>query len=243
MRLLRQTCSRCDTPILFNKIDKDKGVYKCTTCDSIGSIYEDRVYTTPKELAQLKSFEHFIMGDALLINLKGDQSLPIRGWVGIFLLILILLALFSMIAGSSCQMNGKPLISPWITILLWVLVFCTFLAVRFFILNKRKIQFNIDAHSLEVYQLIDGERISPNEFSIESFMIDQVYVKEKLYPKRTDNRNSRKQKIYQLYIAGKDHEQHSVYSSIGNKEVLMQVATMIEAFLGIKNRQISNEEL
>ena len=243
MRLLRQTCSRCDTPILFNKIDKEKGVYKCTTCDSIGSIYEDREYTKPKELTHLKSIEHFIMGDALLINLKGDHSLPIRGWVGIFLLILILLALFSMIAGSSCHMNGKPLISPWITILLWVLVFFTFLAVKFFIINKRKVQFNIDAHTLEVYQLIDGERISPNEFSIESFMIDQVYVKEKVYPKQKNNRNRRNQKTYQLCIAGKDHEQHSVYSSVGNKKVLMLVATMIEAFLGIKNRRISNEEL
>ena len=243
MRLLRQTCSRCEAPILFNKIDKEKGVYKCITCDSIGSIYEDRVYTTPKELTKLKSIEHYIIGDALLINLKGDQSLPVRGWLGIVLLILILLALFSMIAGSSCQLNGRPLISPWITILLWVLVFCTFLAIRFFIINKRKIQFNIDAHALEVYQLIDGERISPNEFSIESFMIDQIYIKEKLYPKQKNNRSTRTQKSYQLCIAAKDHEQHSVYSSIGNKEVLMQVATIIEAFLGIKNRRISNEEL
>ena len=242
MITIRQNCIRCETNISHEYVNKESGVYNCTECNTVGSIYDDKEYKAPNNISSPESVNTQILADKMYIDIKGHSSVPMRGPFSYLILgILFLIAIGGMSRCFHFDARSEPAVSVPILIALCV-IFVILMFVGQYRMKKRIIRIELGPKIIKINQINNGITSEVNEFEENSFMISQIFVREEERTERNDDGNiTKKYNVYLLKALLKDMTEKTILPEIITKETYLYIETIMEDYLGIKNRKISSE--
>lgn len=231
MITLRQNCIKCDTAIEYQTVNMETGIYACSHCNTVSSIYEERRFKNVTTLQKPIDVEVHITGNSLCIDFKQKGVIHVGKSTGYLLLGLFLLSFFFLLVNTSL---GAPILG----------IFIATIVVVSFVNKGQKTRIQITPYTLEVFGLKQEKRNDVTLVNIPTFMIDQLYVHkyEKVDRDSDTGRVRRRYFVYELVAWMKDMCEERILLPIEEKDKYLYIEKVIESHLGIADREMSRGE-
>lgn len=230
MKSIIRQCKRCNEPIASKSINQKEGIYKCTNCNTVASIYDENEYKPQYNFPLLAGMRIEELSNSIILHIQKPTFVsPIISPRGCFPW-LTLLAIIWFFTGCDFTINSNLNYTNKIIGVLAIAVVIAFFLRRL----KRPLFIEITPLNLFIYQKSHG--MTTSLYLIESYMIDQASVIVAPHPSGSPI-------TYKLQIFTKDGKMHNLFTTFYNvKEELLCIEQFIESTLCIDDRRVSGEE-
>lgn len=229
MKTVINNCRRCKNPISSHSINTDTGIYKCSSCNTVASVYDENEYKPDYDFRLAEGMRIEELSNSVKLHIAKptfmSPDISIKGclpWLAI-------LAPTLFFTGCDIDINGSIFFLHKIIgalILLGIIKY-------YFSRLKRPLVIDISPFTVSIYQEYKGKR--SHRYLFDSYMIDQVSVTEEIHP-------SGSSKVYGLQIFTKDGKMHDMFKTFYNvKNELHCIEQFIEKTLCIDDRKVSGE--